>query len=71
VIARVVLASAVMSGLFVVVAPTASASCYPEKPSTCEPVTPHCHVTPGVSLSTLEVDPDIYCHNFDIVPIEP
>ena len=70
-IARVAAAAVLVSGLFVVGAPAASASCYPEKPSTCEPVTPHCHVTPNVSVSELTADPDVYCHNFDIAPIEP
>ena len=70
-IARVALASALVSGLFVVAAPAASATCQPEKPSTCEPVTPHCHVTPNVSLSELSADPNVYCHNFDIAPIQP
>ena len=70
-IARIGLATALVSGLFVISAPAALATCDPEKPSTCEPVTPHCHVTPGISPSTLEVNPDVYCHNFDIVPIRP
>jgi hypothetical protein len=50
-IARIGIAVALVSGMFAVLAPAASASCYPEKPSTCHPVIFHCHVTPSV-----------YCH---------
>ena len=50
-IARIGIAIALISGMFSVLAPAASASCYPQKPSTCHPVIYHCHVTP-----------EVYCH---------
>jgi hypothetical protein len=60
--ARVALAAALVGGLSLVPIGPAAATCRPEKPSTCEPVGPHCHVSPQIDRETLEVDPGLYCH---------
>lgn len=52
-LARIGLATALVSGAFVISAPAASATCNPDKPSTCPPA--KCTPDPYVDLSTLTV----------------
>jgi hypothetical protein len=68
-LSRVLVAAALVVGSLVIAAPSASASCDPEKPSTCEPVTPHCHVTPRIDYRTPSAGASIYCHGEGIKPI--
>jgi hypothetical protein len=53
---RVTLVGVFLGGMVVIGAPPASATCHPEKPSTCEPDLPgpedlpECHMSPDLGL---------------------